>query len=120
MAKETAKERRAREALEAQEAEARWEAEKPLRLLTALARAHDLDLEGRVYHRYDNVMYYAFALDGDDISDTVAELSEHVMGLIESRLDAVAEERARRVRLAEVRRGVIARLTEEEREALGL
>jgi hypothetical protein len=120
MTKETAKERRARETREAQEAEARWEAEKPMRLLTALAHARDLGIEtAYVHHRHD-VMCYAFTLpSGNEFYDTVAELSEHVMLMIERDLNEVVEERARRERLYRLKEEVLARLSPEEREALG-
>lgn len=121
--RETAAERRAREAQEAREAEARWEEEKPMRLLRALARANDLGIGARVYHRYDNTMYYEFNTSVDyngTWSDPVIELSEYVMSKIENDLDAIQEERKRRQHLAQVKQDVIARLTDEEKQALGL
>lgn len=127
--KETAAERRAREAQEAREAHTRWEAEKPARLLRALARAHDLGVEAYVNHRYDNVLYYCFRFPGSADSmnayaetycDPVVELTEYIMGYIENDLDAQAQTEAKRLRLAEVREHTLATLTDEQKEALGL
>ena len=121
--RETAAERRAREAQEAREADACWEAEKPMRLLEALARAHDLGVEAQVFNRHDNVMYYTFktCVDYDgNYSDTVAELSERIMKCIEDDLDSIAAERKRKMRLEQVKQELLARLSPEEKEALGL
>ena len=121
--RETAAERRAREAREQREADERWEAEKPQRLLKALARADELDIPARVFYRHDDVMYYSFRTSPDvqgTWCDTVAELSERIMTNIESDLEQVAAERARARRLAQVKEELIARLTDEEKEALGL
>lgn len=123
--KETAAQRRAREAQEAREAQARWEAEKPMRLLQALARARDLSIDAFVSYKYDNVLYYSFTFMGDDQyanvwSDPVAELTEYAMGLIEAELEVVHQAHLRRLRLAEVRAQTLATLTDEQKEALGL
>ena len=124
--KETTTQRRAREAQEAQLANQKWEAEKSDRLLRALAWASDLNMLARVYHRYDNIMYYEFVFDEqilDVCHDPVAELSDHMMTLIESRLQELQESRQKRVkqmRLVQLREDVISRLSDEELEALGL
>lgn len=121
--KETTTERRARVALAEQQAQARWEAVKHQRLITALARAHDLGVSASVYHRHGNVVYYSFSICVDysgTWTGTVAELSEHVMSGIESDLDGIAAEQARRRHLAQVKEDLIARLSNDEREALGL
>lgn len=127
--RETAAERRAREAVEAREAQARWEADKPARLLRALARAHDLGMDAYVNHRYDNVLYYCFRSpsSADSMSayaetycDPVVELTEYIMGYIENDLDALAQTEAKRRRLAEVRAQMLVTLTDEQKEALGL
>jgi uncharacterized membrane protein YheB (UPF0754 family) len=123
MPKETAAQRRAREAQEAQLANQKWEAEKSDRLLRALAWASDLNMLARVYHRYDNIMYYEFAFDEqihDVYHDPVAELSDHVMTRIESRLQESHQQHVKRMRLAQLREDVISRLSDEELEALGL
>lgn len=131
IAKETPaqKRRREREELEIaqRERELRFEAEKPLRLLNALARANKLGVEAEVYYRYDDVLYYDFNFSRvnlpnslETFSDTVAELSEWMMDSIENQLKLVEEAQKRSERLMQVKREVLARLTDEEREALGL
>jgi hypothetical protein len=131
IAKETPaqKRRREREELEItqRERELRFEAEKPLRLLNALARANKLGVEAGVYYRYDDVLYYDFDFSRvnlpnslETFSDTVAELSEWMMDSIENQLKLVEESRKRKEHLLEVRMQVLARLTEEECEALGI
>lgn len=127
--KETAAERRAREAVEAREAQARWEAERSDRLLRALARAHDLGVDAYVNHRYDNVLYYCFRFPGSAHSmsayaetycDPVSQMMEHQMGYIENDLDVLAQAEVKRRRLDEVRAQTLATLTDEQKEALGL
>ena len=124
--KPTAAERRAREAVQAREAQARWEADKPARLLRALARAHDLGVEAYVNHRYDNVLYYCFRFPdsthayAETYCDPVVELTEWGMAYIENDLDALALAEVKRRRLAEVRAQTLATLTDEQKQALGL
>ena len=48
MTKETAKERRAREAAEYATREEQWEKDKPMKLLETMARAIDLDVSARL------------------------------------------------------------------------
>lgn len=122
MAKETARQRRERERQEQLAAEVRWEAERPMRLMHAMARARDLGAEAYVYHRYDDVLYYLFDLPEEEglLTDPVVELSEHLMGVIETRLEHLVQQRRRAQHLAQVRKDLVARLTDEEREALGL
>jgi len=120
--RETRAQRRAREAQEAQIAAARWNEQKHLRLLSALARAQDLGVDACVYYR-NGVMYYKFNTNVEyngNWHDPVAELMEHVMEYIEQDLEKVAAEQQRSRRLAQVRQDVLSRLSEEEREALGL
>jgi hypothetical protein len=129
--KETATQRRARERQELvraqQEREQKFEAEKSTRLLHALARAHDLEVDAQMFYRYDNVLYYDFDFSRiglpnilDTFCDTVAELSEGEMVIIENQLTLVEESRDRSKRLANIKKEVLARLTDEEREALGV
>jgi hypothetical protein len=124
MPKETAVERRAREAQEAREAEALWKAQKPTRLLHALARAGQLGVPSRVFYRNDGVLYYAFGDDGTAgmglMCDTVAELGEHTMTIIETSLQDVANEQAHIRRLQTVKAELLERLSDVEKEALGL
>ena len=121
--RETAMQRRFREAAEAQEAAEKWASEKYIRLLNALAIAEDLGLNAGVCNRYDNVVYYSFGFDDDGydiISDPVLELEEWKMQNIESRLNEIKEEQAKQRRLHAIREEVLAKLTDEEREALGI
>jgi hypothetical protein len=131
IAKETLAQKRRREKEELEiaqrERELRFEAEKSTRLLHALARAHDLEVDAQMFYRYDNVLYYDFDFSRiglpnilDTFCDTVAELSEGEMVIIENQLTLVEESRDRSKRLANIKKEVLARLTDEEREALGL
>jgi hypothetical protein len=129
--RETATQRRARERQELvraqQEREQKFEAEKSIRLLHALARAHDLGVDAQMFYRYDNVLYYDFNFSRitlPNIMDTfcgpVAELYEGEMVIIENQLKLVEESRDRSKRLANLKKEVLARLSDEEREALGV
>jgi hypothetical protein len=123
MAKETVAQRRARETRtrEADDRYMLWEAEKPMRLLRALARANDLEVEARVYYRADNILYYEFDFGGyTHYSDPVVELGESTMDLIDLELDSIEAKRVKERRLRQVKEELLARLTNEEREALGL
>lgn len=103
--------------------EAAWEASKPLRLLNAMARANELpDAEIRVFYRFDDVLYYSYKINPMEYpsSDSYAELSEHVMQLIEQELTDYENEMRRVHHLSKIKADLIARLTDEEKEALGL
>lgn len=120
--RETAAERRGREAAEARAAQEKWEREKPARLLRAMATATDLNVAAQVFYQGE-VLHYAFRFDsfGDDVeTGAVSELAEWQMQCIEQRLVELREAELKRVRLQQVRKDVLARLSEEEREALGL
>jgi hypothetical protein len=129
--KETAVQRRKREREELnraqQEREQKWESEKSTRLLHALARADRLGVVANVFYRYEDVLIYQFDFSQvnlpnslDTFCDTVAELSEWMMDSIENQLKLVEEARDRSKRLANLKKEVLARLTDEEREALGV
>lgn len=121
MAKETVAQRRARETQEADVRAEKWEAEKPMRLLRALARANDLEVGARVYYRADNILYYEFKFSGYDYyHEPVVELGESTMDLIDQELDELEAKRVKERRLRQVKEELLARLTDEEREALGL
>lgn len=121
MPKETKSQLIARVAQEANERDVLWEAEKPMRLLHALARANDLEVGARVYYRADNILYYEFKFDGyTQYYDPVIELGESTMGLIDQELDELEAKRAKERRLRQVKEELLARLSDEEREALGL
>jgi hypothetical protein len=129
--KETAAQRRKREREELnraqQEREQRFEAEKSTRLLHAMARAQGLGVEAQVFYRYEDVLIYQFDFSQvnlpnslDTFCDTVAELSEWMMDSIENQLKLVEESRDRSKRLENIKKEVLARLSDEEREALGV
>jgi hypothetical protein len=80
-----------------------------------------------VFYRYEDVLIYQFDFSQvnlpnslDTFCDTVAELSEWMMDSIENQLKLVEEARDRGKRLANLKKEVLARLTDEEREALGV
>ncbi len=128
MTKETARQRRAREAREEQEARERFQAARPMRLIKAMARAYSLNVDATIYQRYGDVICYTFIFpaeiseygDPDEFSGPVDELSEYLMSMIEDKLNEVRNHRTKERRLAQVRDELLARLTEEERESLGL
>lgn len=121
MAKETVAQRRARETREANARAEKWEAEKPMRLLRALARANDLEVKASVYHRADNILYYEFNFGSWELySDPVVELGESTMDLIDQEIFKLEAKRVKEHRLRQVKEEILARLTDEEREALGL
>lgn len=123
MAKETVAQRRAHETRtrEADDRYMLWEAEKYMRLIRALTRANDLELGARVYYRADNILYYEFKFGGYDYyHEPVVELGESTMDLINQELDSIEAKRAKERRLRQVKEELLARLTDEEREVLGL
>jgi phytoene/squalene synthetase len=131
IAKETPAQKRRREKEELEiaqrESEQKFEAEKSTRLLHAMARAQGLGVEAQVFYRYEDVLIYQFDFSQvnlpnslDTFCDTVAELSEWMMDSIENQLKLVEEARDRGKRLANLKKEVLARLTDEEREALGV
>lgn len=120
--RETATQRRAREAAEAREAQAAWERDKASRLLQAMAAASDVNVRAQVF--YQGVLIcYSFSWDTsgyDVLSEPIADLTEWQMQSIEQRLSELREAELKRQRLAQVRAQVLERLSDEEREALGL
>jgi hypothetical protein len=120
--RETATQRHAREAMEARIAAAKWNEQKHLRLLQAMAAASDVNVRAQVFYR-GVLICYSFSWDtyGDDVlSEPVADLTEWQMQSIEQRLSELREAELKRQRLAQVRAQVLERLSDEEREALGL
>ena len=117
--KETAAERRAREAAQACEAQARWEAKRSDRLLKAMAHAANLYVNATVCYLGDELCYQ-FALSGFDQWEPVHSMEEWNMTAIEEELGRRYQEERRKDHLKEVKAKVLATLTEEEKEALGL
>lgn len=123
MPRETATERRAREAAEARAEIENWEKDKPIRLLRALARAKGLGIDCGVYYRHDNLMMYyefKFSYHDDAVIGRVDEMTEWVMSGIENCLDVVHQDKEKKRRLAQLRAELIANMSDEELEALGL
>lgn len=102
----------------AQEQEAAWQACKHERLIQALAQAHSLDVPAQVYMRYSDVVYYHFSFEGTVYSDPVAELSEHMMSVIEQALMEIKQARERKQALRQVYEDLMQELTPEQQEAL--
>lgn len=127
MSKETIKQRRERERLEQEALEQKFQAEKPTRLLHAMARAESLGVKASVHYRYDDVLYYEFDFSQinlpnslDVITDPYEELSSWTMDSIENQLIMCHEKLHRAERLNKLKMEVLGRLTSEEREALGV
>jgi hypothetical protein len=119
--RETATERRAREAAEMRAAVEVWQSRRPFRLLEALARANGLlDVESRVFYR-DGSMHYEFDCGNYERADgLVIELNSWTMDMIDKMLDDVEERLVKQRRMENLRREVLSKLTDEEREALGI
>ena len=118
--KESTADRRAREAAEVHADRQRWEAEKPMRLLRALARATDLGINAEVCTRHGNVLSYSFGFDYNCERGDVETLQEWEMCCIEQNIDAMAASMAKAQRLREVRKELLSTLSDEQKEALGL
>ena len=125
MPKETATERRAREAQEARIALEKWEVEKPMRLLKALARLpnetrHFDDAHSCVY-MHANGMRYVFSIpDLDTIVGYVDELTSWTMEYIEGVISDYEAKRQKDVYMLALRAELLSKMTDEEKEALGL
>ena len=117
--KETAAQRRAREAVQAREAQTRWEAERSDRLLKAMARATALYVSAEVCY-FGDKLCYRFALSGFDMWEPVSTLEEWNMTCIEEELERRLKEEQRKDYLKTVKAELMATLTDEQKEALGL
>jgi hypothetical protein len=117
--KETAAERRAREAAEARASQEKWLAERSDRLLKAMARAAGLYVSAEVRYSEDE-LYYRFALSGCDKWEPVSTLEEWTMICIEEELERRLKEEQRKEYLKTVKAELMATLTDEQKEALGL
>jgi hypothetical protein len=121
MPKQTAAQRAAERAQAEQEAldrETAWQACKHERLIQALAQAHNLNMPAQVYMRYSDVVYYHFRFEDVTYSDPVAELSEHMMSVIEQALMEIKQARERKQALRQVYDDLMQELTPEQQEAL--
>jgi ribonucleotide reductase beta subunit family protein with ferritin-like domain len=123
--RETAAEREARYAEEVQADMARFEAEKPLRLLRVLARAQAHGLATNFYAgiTVDDVMVRIKNLDADNPIHHdfyYSKLNNVVMSNIEYEIDELDEELKEKQRLAELKKVALSKLTKEEQQLLGL
>jgi len=121
--RETAVEREARYAEEAQAALAKFEAEKPLRLLRVLARAQAHGFA--TYFSYDDAIDNAsIKIIGHDyevyLESDYYGLDEYKFSNIEYEMDAADEELKKKQRLAELKKVALSKLTKEEQQLLGL
>jgi hypothetical protein len=123
--RETADEREARYCAELQADRARFEAEKPLRLLRVLARAQVHGIA--TYFYYDNAVDDSMVriknLDADNpihYDFYYRKLNEVQMSNIEHDIDELDEELKEKQRLAELKKVALAKLTKEEQQLLGL
>jgi hypothetical protein len=72
-------------------------------------------------YKHDGVLYYSFNFGGWNVyTDPFVELGELTMQNIENELADIEAKRAKERRLRQVKEELLARLTDEEREALGL
>lgn len=122
MPKELASERRARELTEARIAEQKWEAEKPMRLLMALARLpqNDPEMRGRVFYKNGQLMYLFYSTQSEEICGYVDELSDWTMMYIENTINDYEAKRQKDTYMLALRAKLLSKMTDEEKEALGL
>ena len=116
---ETAQDRRVREAQEARIATAKWNEQKHLRLLRAMALANQLYVNAQVCLENDQLCYQ-FALSGFERFELVDSLEEWNMIAIEEELERRQIAEQHKARLKEVKADLMRTLTEEQKEALGL
>lgn len=119
MPKETAAARQAREAKEARIAEEKWEAEKPMRLLKALARLDD-KAHACVYMHCGGMRYKFTIPDSDIFEGYVDQLSDWTMRYIENTIDDYEAKRQKEAYMLALRAELLSKMTDEEKEALGL
>lgn len=120
--RETAAQRREREAVEAEAARKDWERRKPAMLLRALACATDEGVYADVFHKGE-VLCYSFTFDesvGDVCKGEVSDLEEWELESIMQRFAELREAKAKQARMRHLREELISRMTPEEREALGV
>jgi len=121
--RETAAEREARYAEEVQADKARFEAEKPLRLLRVLARAQAHGLA--TYFSYDDAIDNAsIKIKGLDykiyLECDYYGLDEYHFSNVEYEMDELDSELKEKQRLAELKKVALSKLTKEEQQLLGL
>ena len=121
------KQRREKVAMEQEAMEQKFQAEKSTRLLHAIAKAQSLGVEAHVYYNSSNELYYEFDFSNinlpnslDVFCDPYEELSSWTMDSIENQLQMVHDLKYKKERLNALKKEVLARLTDEEKEALGL
>lgn len=125
-ARETASQRREREAREQTEKHMRWLGMKDRRMLIAIARANELNFEVRLS---------TLGIDGENVRVTILDpaclfygervytmqgLEEWEMAALEADLDRIEQERDAEAARARRRQELLDRLTDEERDLLGI
>lgn len=125
-ARETASQRREREAREQAEKHMRWLGMKDRRMLIAIARANELNFEVRLS---------ALGVTGENVRVTILDpaclfygnrvyemqgLEEWEMAALEADLDRIEQERDAAATRARRRQELLDRLTDEERDLLGI
>ena len=123
--RETAVEREARYTAELQVDRARFEAEKPLRLLRVLARAQVHGIATYFYYdeKHDDIVVRIKNLDADNPIHHefyYRELNEVHVSNIEYEMNELDEELKEKQRLAELKKVALSKLTKEEQQLLGL
>ena len=125
MTRETATERRAREALEAREAMEQWERDRPMALLHLLARVSETrkrgaDLQADIYFDDGKLK---ISITGERLFgwiEPVNELEEWQVNTMLQALFVEGERQDQIKRRERIRLEVLAKLTDEEKEAVGL
>jgi len=123
--RETAAEREARYCAEIQADIARFEAEKPLRLLRVLARAQVHGIATYFYYdeKHDDIVVRIKNLDADNPIHRefyYRELNEVHVSNIEYEMNELDEELKAKQRQAELEKVALSKLTKEEQQLLGL
>ena len=127
MTRETATQRRAREAREAREQQAAWEKDLPMFVLRELARAHSLGVRTEVLAK-DGSVEARFLFDTDNLgylNSCVISVGnkcsqEYEAGDVSYCLDNAEVRLREERRQREVRQTALGKLTDEERAALGV
>ena len=125
MTRETATERRAREALEARAAMEQWERDRPMALLHLLARVSETrkrgaDLQAEVFFD-DGEMKISIIGEGRfGWIEPVNEVEEWEVNNMLQALFVEGERQDQIKRRERIRLEVLAKLTDEEKEAVGL
>lgn len=119
MTRETNRERTARIDAEMKAAKAQFEQEKPLRLLKALALAHDNAIDATMAYNKNGEMTVAFNFEHNTYYGAYNDLESWELSCIEEDIATVRREREEQERMYKLRQDVLSRLTPDERRAMG-